>query len=83
MLVFNGADDTFITTEPVNALKQEMLAADADLEFIHYPGAKHSLTNPEVDEVGKRFNMSLVYNAAADKASWARMQGFLKQVFEK
>lgn len=83
ILVFNGADDPFVTTEQIGALKQEMQRAGADLEFINYPEVKHSFTNPEADDFGKRFDMPLVYNVEADKDSWARMQVFLQQVFGK
>jgi len=83
ILVFNGADDTFVTAEQIDGLKQEMKTAGAHLEFINYPGVKHSFTNPEADDFGKRFNMPLVYNAEADKDSWQRMQVFLEQVFNK
>jgi len=83
MLVLNGADDPFVTTEQISALKQEMKAADADLEFVNYPGVKHSFTNPEADDFGERFNMPLVYDASADKDSWQRMQVFLEQVFSQ
>jgi len=83
MLVLNGADDPFVTTEQIAALKHEMQSAGADLEFVNYPGVKHSFTNPGADEVGKRFDLPLVYNAEADKDSWQRMQVFLEQVFSK
>ena len=83
MLVLNGADDPFVTAEQITALKQEMQSSGADLTFVNYPGVKHSFTNPDADDVGKRFNMPLVYNAEADKDSWQRMQVFLEQVFNK
>jgi len=76
-LVLNGADDPFVTAEQIVELKQEMKSAGADLEFVNYPGVKHSFTNPEADDFGKRFNMPLVYNAEADKDSWQRMKVFL------
>jgi len=83
MLVLNGADDPFVTTEQIAALKHEMQSAGADLEFVNYPGVKHSFTNSGADEIGKRFDLPLVYNAEADKDSWQRMQVFLEQVFSK
>jgi len=83
ILVLNGADDPFVTLEQINALKQEMKNAGARLEFINYPGVKHSFTNPDASEVGKRFNLPLVYNAEADKDSWQRMKVFLTKVFNK
>ena len=83
ILVLNGADDPFVTAEQIAALKQEMKRAGADLELVNYPGVKHSFTNPDADNLGKRFTMPLVYNAEADKDSWQRMQQFLKQVFQQ
>ena len=47
-----------------------MDAADANYEFIEYPGAKHSFTNPDADKFGEKFKLPLQYDAAADKASW-------------
>jgi dienelactone hydrolase len=81
ILVLNGADDSFVTAEQIAALKQEMKNAGADLEFVNYPGVKHSFTNPEADDFGQRFNMPLAYNAEADNNSWLRMQQFLNKVF--
>jgi len=83
ILVLNGADDPFVTTEQIAALKQEMKSAGADLEFVNYPGVKHSFTNPDADDFGKRFDMPLVYNAEADKDSWQRMKVFLAKVFNR
>ena len=82
MLVLNGADDPFVTAEQIDALKQEMKVASAELQFVNYPGVKHSFTNPEADDYGKQFKMPLVYDAEADKDSWQRMQVFLGKVFE-
>jgi dienelactone hydrolase len=83
VLVLNGADDPFVTAEQIAAFKQEMKNAEATMEFIDYPKVKHSFTNPDADDYGKRFNMPLVYNAKADKDSWHRMQVFLKKVFKQ
>ena len=82
LLVLNGADDPFVTTEQITELKQEMKSAGADLEFVNYPNVKHSFTNSEADDIGKRFNMPLVYNAEADNDSWQRMQVFLENIFD-
>ncbi len=79
--VFNGAADNFITAEQIAALKQEMQNADAELEFINYPGVKHSFTNPEADHFAKQFNMPLAYDKKVDQDSWQRMSMFLQRVF--
>ncbi|MFW5442708.1 MAG: dienelactone hydrolase family protein [Methylococcaceae bacterium] len=81
ILVFNGADDPFVTAEQITGLKQEMKTAGADLKFVNYSGVKHSFTNSEADVFGKRFNLPLIYNAEADKDSWQRMQVFLGLLF--
>jgi dienelactone hydrolase len=81
--VYNGADDKFIPAEAIEALKKEMADQKVDFKFVNYPGAVHAFTNPESTENGKKFNLPLAYNAAADKASWEDMKGFLKDIFKK
>jgi len=83
ILVLNGADDKFITKEQIEAFKQEMKNAGANFRFISYPGAVHSFTNPDADELGKKFNMPIRYNQEADKNSWEELKKFLKQIFAK
>lgn len=83
ILVLNGADDPFATSEQISAFKSEMEQAGADFGFINYPGAMHAFTNPAADDFGKRFGMPLAYNAEADRQSWAEMQRFLKQLFPR
>jgi len=83
LLVLNGADDPFTTAEQIAAFKQEMTNAGVDFRFISYPGAKHSFTNPQADEFGKRFNMPLAYNEKADKASWDELIAFFNRLFGK
>ena len=81
ILVLNGGADKFITPEQIEAFKQEMKSAGADFQFISYPGATHSFTNPEATELGKKFNMPIAYNAEADKKSWDELKEFLNAVF--
>ena len=81
ILVLNGGADKFITPEQIEAFKQEMKGAGADFQFISYPGALHSFTNPEATELGKKFNMPIAYNAQADKESWNEMKKFLTTIF--
>jgi dienelactone hydrolase len=78
---FTGEDDVMITADKVAAFKQEMTLAKADFRVVTYPGVKHSFTNPDADELGKKFNLPLAYNAAADKDSWQQATVFLKEVF--
>lgn len=83
VLVLHGADDKFIPAEQIEAFKQEMKSAGADFQFISYPGAVHSFTNPEADELGKKYNMPIAYNAQADKKSWDELKKFLNMIFKK
>jgi dienelactone hydrolase len=82
ILVANGADDPFTKPEQIEAFKKEMDAADADYKFINYPGARHAFTNPGADEYGKKFNLPMAYNQAADKASWKAMKQIFSEVFQ-
>ena len=82
ILVLNGADDKFTTPEQIEAFKKEMTAAGADFQFINYPGALHSFTNPDADALGKKFNMPIAYNADADQKSWRELTVFLKKIFQ-
>ena len=81
--VYNGADDKFIPAEAIDALKKEMADQKVNFKFVNYPGAVHAFTNPEADENAKKFSMPIAYNAAADKASWEDLKGFLKEIFKK
>ena len=81
VLVCNGADDSFVTPEQIEAFKKEMSDAGVNYLFRSYPGAKHGFTNPEADRFGREFNIPLAYNAAADSASWADMKSFLASTF--
>ena len=82
VLVLHGADDKFIPPEQIEAFKQEMKSAGADFQFISYPGAVHSFTNPDADELGKKYNMPIAYNAQADKKSWDALKKFLSTIFK-
>lgn len=80
---FTGEDDVMITADKVAAFKQEMSDAKADFRVVTYPSVQHSFTNPDADELGKKFNLPLAYNADADKDSWQQATVFLKDVFSK
>ena len=77
ILVCHGADDPFVKPEEIDAFKKEMEARHAKLDFVAYPGAVHSFTNPEVD---KHNLPGAKYNKEADEKSWEAMTAFLKKV---
>ncbi|BCR02995.1 dienelactone hydrolase [Desulfuromonas versatilis] len=82
LLVLNGADDPFVTPEQIGQFNQEMAAARVGYAFVNYPGAKHSFSNPQADEFGKKFNLPLAYHAEADAASWGALQEFFREIFQ-
>lgn len=82
VLVLNGEADPMVKPEQVDAFKKEMENARVKYEFVNYPGALHAFTNPAATENGKKFNLPIAYDEAADKASWEKMQGFLKTVLK-
>jgi len=83
ILVCHGAADQFVKQTEVDAFKHSMDSAGVDYTFKAYPNATHAFTNPAATEKGKKFNMPIEYNAAADTASWNDMKDFLNRIFSK
>ena len=81
IMSFSGEADPMIGAESVTAFKKEMDNAGANYRVVTYPGAKHSFTNPDADELGKKFKLPLAYDAEADKDSWQQATVFLREVF--
>lgn len=82
ILVLNGADDPFVSADAISEFKQEMDTAGADYEFVNYPGAVHSFTNPGATEVGEKFEMPLAYNEQADEQSWEAMKSLFDSIYK-
>jgi dienelactone hydrolase len=80
ILVCHGEADQFVNPE-VAGFKKSMDSAGVDYTFRSYPNATHAFTNPEATENGKKFNMPIAYNAAADAASWNDMKAFFAKIF--
>lgn len=76
VLVCHGADDPFVPAAQVEAFKKEF--ANATMEFVSYPGAVHSFTEPNA---GNDPSKGAAYNKAADEGSWAKMKEFLAKIF--
>jgi dienelactone hydrolase len=83
IISFSGEADPMIGADKVAAFRKEMDAAGADYRVVTYPGAKHAFTNPAADELGKKFNLPIAYDAAADKDSWQQATVFLREVFAR
>jgi dienelactone hydrolase len=81
IISFSGEADPTIGADKVAAFKKEMESAGVHYRVVTYPGAKHAFTNPDADELGKKFNLPIAYNAEADKDSWEQAKVFLSSVF--
>ncbi|MBP0612898.1 dienelactone hydrolase family protein [Chryseobacterium sp. cx-311] len=81
-LVLNGAADTLVPQEEIANYKKEMDSAKIDYKFVNYPDALHAFTNPEATATGKKFNIPVAYNKAADEKSWNEMKAFLAGVLK-
>ena len=81
ILVCHGDIDQFVSKEEVANFKKQMDSVGAHYTFRVYPNATHGFTNPDATANGKKFNMSIAYNAAADSASWNEMKTFFKKIF--
>ena len=82
ILVCHGEADEFVNKE-VAPFKKSMDSASVEYTFKSYPNATHAFTNPNATENGKKFNMPIAYNAAADTASWRDMKEFFNKLFTK
>ncbi|MEP6596279.1 MAG: dienelactone hydrolase family protein [Ginsengibacter sp.] len=81
ILVCHGEADKFVTPQHVAAFKKSMDSVNADYTFKSYPHATHAFTNPSATENGKKFNIPIEYNAAADSSSWNDMKSFFEKLF--
>lgn len=82
VLVLNGEEDTFVSKDEIASFKKQMDSAGVKYEFVNYPGAIHSFTNPDATAVGKKYKLKVAYNEAADKASWKEMITFFNKIFK-
>lgn len=81
MLIFNGAEDPMVSKEAIATTRTKLKAAKVRYKFINFKGAKHSFTNPQATEIGKKHNLPLAYNKRADEKSWAETLKAFKIVF--
>ena len=77
ILVATGGADPFVPAEQVEGFKKEMDAAGAHYEVVVYPGAQHAFTNPDANAAATEFKLPLAYDAAADAASWQKLEALL------
>ena len=82
ILVCHGEADSFVPAAEVAAFKKQMDSIGANYTFKSYANATHAFTNPGATENGKKFNIPISYNAAADSSSWNDMKVFFAQIFK-
>jgi dienelactone hydrolase len=82
ILVCHGEADDFVNGQ-VAAFKKQLDSIGKSYTFKSYPGATHAFTNPDATALGRKFNMHIEYNAAADTASWNDMKDFFGRIFNK
>lgn len=82
ILVCHGSADPFVPAAEVGKFKKEMDSVGANYTFKAYENATHAFTNPASTENGKKFNLPIAYNAAADSASWQDMKTFFDKIFQ-
>ncbi|MGB8190547.1 MAG: dienelactone hydrolase family protein [Chitinophagaceae bacterium] len=82
ILVCHGGADSFVPQVEVDQFKKQMDSIGADYTFKVYDSATHAFTNPDATEAGKKFNLPIAYNPAADKASWEDMKAFFGRIFK-
>jgi dienelactone hydrolase len=76
VLALHGHEDPMVPVDAVNQLERELTSAGADWQIHVYGGAMHAFTNPNANDP----DFGTVYNAAADRRSWASMLDFLAEV---
>jgi len=81
VLAFNGAADPMVPKAEVDGFHKEMKAAKVNYDSIDYAGALHAFTNPQATEVGKKWNLPVAYDKAADQDSWEKTLAFFKTIF--
>ncbi|MES2849556.1 MAG: dienelactone hydrolase family protein [Bacteroidota bacterium] len=82
ILVCHGAADKFISEEEIKNFRSNLDSVKVDYTFISYPDATHAFSNTEATEKGKKFNIPIAYNFAADKKSWEDMKAFFETIFQ-
>jgi dienelactone hydrolase len=79
ILAINGLADPMVPAKERAAFDKEMKDLKANVEVVNYKGALHAFSNPAATEIGKKYNIPVAYNKAADKGSWKKLMTFLKK----
>jgi dienelactone hydrolase len=82
ILVCHGGADPFVPQNEVDQFKKQMDSIGAGYTFKVYENSTHAFTNPDATAIGKKFNIAIAYNPAADSASWKDMKEFFERVLK-
>ncbi len=82
VLVCHGDDDKFVLPAEVATFKKQMDSVGVSYTFKNYAGATHAFSNPAATEKGKKYNIPVAYNAAADTSSFNEMKIFFEKIFK-
>lgn len=77
VVAYHGWDDPMVPPAAVTALGAELSAAGADWQIHAYGGVMHGFTNPKAAAPEN----GVLYDAAADRRSWAHLLLFLEECF--
>ncbi|NWG72100.1 MAG: dienelactone hydrolase family protein [Parvularculaceae bacterium] len=77
VVAYHGFDDPMVPPEQVTALGKELTEAGADWQIHAYGGVMHAFTN----KAAKDPAFGTVYDARADRRSWASFMDFLGECF--
>ncbi|MCE7795706.1 dienelactone hydrolase family protein [Sphingobium sufflavum] len=75
--VYTGGRDPYAPLSDVDALRAEMIAAEADYAITIFGQAFHSFTDPHADEMGRE---GIAYDALSAKLAWAGTMTLLDAV---
>ena len=78
VLALHGWEDPLATPEQVAALASELTSMGADWQIHAYGNTLHAFTNPDANDK----SAGTVYNASANRRSWAAMQNFFAELFD-
>jgi dienelactone hydrolase len=77
VLILHGWDDPYAQPNDVLAVARELTEAGADWQINAYGHAKHAFTVAGANAPER----GIVYQANADRRSWAAMEFFLRELF--
>ena len=75
VLVLNGAADTYVPQDQIDAFQAEMAAAGADWQFVNFGGAVHCFAEADANSPGCR------YEPKAARRAYGMMEDFFDELF--